>query len=57
MSEITLHNAQRIATLLSGVIKGMSLYPAGHPAVRQPLQDIMTMLLAALQGYQRFGRG
>ncbi|MFZ3209418.1 MAG: HD-GYP domain-containing protein [Geobacteraceae bacterium] len=50
MSEINLHNAQRMAVLLAGVIKGMSLYPSGHPAVRQPLQEIMTMFLAPLQG-------
>lgn len=49
MSEISLRNAQRIATLLSGAIKGMSLYPVGHPAVLQPLQEIMTILLEALQ--------
>jgi HD-GYP domain-containing protein (c-di-GMP phosphodiesterase class II) len=57
MSEITLQNAQRMAVLLSGVIKGMSLYPVGHPAVRQPLQDIMTMLLASLQGLSEVRMG
>lgn len=41
MSEISLQIAQRLATLLSGAMKGMTFYPARHPAIMQPLQEIM----------------
>lgn len=41
MSEISLQTAQRLATLLSGAMKGMTFYPARHPAIMQPLQEIM----------------
>jgi HD-GYP domain-containing protein (c-di-GMP phosphodiesterase class II) len=43
MREISLGNAQRIVTLLSAAMKGMTLYPAGHPAIIQPLQEIMAV--------------
>ncbi|ABQ24348.1 HD-GYP domain-containing protein [Geotalea uraniireducens] len=41
MSEISLQTAQRLVTLLSGAMKGMTFYPARHPAIMQPLQEIM----------------
>lgn len=40
MSDLTLQRAQRLATLLSGSIKGISFYPAGHPAIKQPIQEM-----------------
>ncbi|HEY6838669.1 MAG TPA: HD-GYP domain-containing protein [Geobacteraceae bacterium] len=40
MSDVTMQRAQRLATLLSGAIKGISFYPAGHPAVKQPIQEM-----------------
>jgi HD-GYP domain-containing protein (c-di-GMP phosphodiesterase class II) len=43
MREISLGNAQRIVTLLSAAMKGMTLYPAGHPAIIHPLQEIMAV--------------
>ncbi|RII28900.1 MAG: HD family phosphohydrolase [Geobacter sp.] len=40
MGSISLQNAQRLTTLISGATKGLHLYPEGHPAVVQPLQQI-----------------
>ncbi len=40
MSETSMQIAQRLATLLSGAMKGMTFYPAGHPAIIQPLREI-----------------
>ena len=40
MGAISLQNAQRLTTLISGATKGLHLYPVGHPAIIQPLQQI-----------------
>jgi len=40
MGTMTLQSAQRLTTLISGATKGMHLYPVGHPAIMQPLQEI-----------------
>ena len=42
-------NAQRIATMLSGSIKGMTLYPAGHPAILNPVKEIVGLVETALR--------
>jgi putative nucleotidyltransferase with HDIG domain len=49
MSEISLQNAQRIATLLSGAVKGVAFYPVGHPAVMNPVQEIASLAHEVLQ--------
>jgi putative nucleotidyltransferase with HDIG domain len=49
MSNVTLPLAQRLLTLLIGAIKGNSFYPAGHPAVKQPLQEMDTAFRTILQ--------
>ncbi len=43
-----LQHAQRLATLLSGAIRGAGLYPPGHPASLQPFRD-MEPVIQALQ--------
>ena len=44
MSEITIEAAQRVAMLLTASIKTVLLYPQAHPAVRQPLQELVDIL-------------
>ncbi|MCM0080705.1 HD-GYP domain-containing protein [Geomonas sp. Red32] len=39
-SDEGLHNAHRLATLLSGGIRGGGYYPPGHPASRQPFIEM-----------------
>ena len=48
MIENGMQHAQRLATLLSGAIRGVGLYPQGHPASRQPFRE-MEALVSALQ--------
>ncbi len=48
MSNLPFETAQRALTLLSGSIKGVAMYPAGHPAVRQPLQELHAILASRL---------
>lgn len=43
-----LQQAQRLATLLSGAIRGSGLYPPGHPASLQPYRE-MEAIVVALQ--------
>ena len=43
-----LQQAQRLATLLSGAIRGAGLYPPGHPASLQPFRE-MEPVIQALQ--------
>lgn len=43
-----LQQAQRLATLLSGAIRGSGLYPPGHPASLQPFRE-MESVIATLQ--------
>ncbi len=49
MSKNSQDQAQRFATLLSGAIKGMAYYPAGHPAVLQPIRDIAAIAAEAFK--------
>ena len=49
MSEITSITAQRFAMLLSASIKTVMLYPQAHPAVRQPLQELVEILTDLLK--------
>ncbi|WP_243375033.1 HD domain-containing phosphohydrolase [Geotalea sp. SG265] len=57
MSEIGEDVAQRLATLLSGAIKGTSLYPAGHPATLGPLQEMASIVEKALRTRPEIGLG
>jgi len=38
----------RLLTVFSGAVKGMALYPASHPAIRQPLDELETTIAALL---------
>ena len=41
MAEITHHDAQRAAMLLTASIKSVVFYPQAHPSVRQPLEELV----------------
>jgi putative nucleotidyltransferase with HDIG domain len=49
MSDINQATAQRIAALLAGSIKGIAFYPAGHPAIKQPLLELADLFRELLQ--------
>lgn len=57
MGTLDKSNALRVITLFSGVVKGISFYPASHPAVRQPLVELYTMLTTALSSAQQVSWG
>jgi len=57
MGTITLQNAQRLATLLSGATKGLNFYPAGHPSIMQPVQEIYAGCQASLADMQEIRLG
>lgn len=57
MGNLDKSNALRVITLFSGVVKGISFYPASHPAVRQPLVELYTMLTTALSSAQQVSWG
>jgi len=46
MIENGLQHAQRLATLLSGAIRGAGLYPPGHPASLQPFREMEAVITA-----------
>jgi putative nucleotidyltransferase with HDIG domain len=43
-SALTLQGAQRLATLLAGIIRAVTLYPPDNPALTRPLSDLATSL-------------
>jgi putative nucleotidyltransferase with HDIG domain len=51
MIEQELQQAQRLATLLSGGIRGVGYYPPGHPAALQPFREL-ELAVGAMQGDQ-----
>ena len=57
MSSASQLTAQRVATLFSGVLKGINFYPASHPSVLQPLRELDATLgeLLREQGEINFG--
>lgn len=57
MSEITKQAAQRAAMLLTASIKTVLLYPQAHPAVRQPLQELVGLLNDMLGGKKELHLG
>jgi putative nucleotidyltransferase with HDIG domain len=57
MSNVTQTIAQRTATLLSGSIKGISFYPAGHPAVKQPILELTDLFREVLQSQPELRMG
>lgn len=50
MAEITKQDAQRAAMLLTASIKSVLLYPLAHPAVRQPLQELIGLMGEMMEG-------
>lgn len=57
MGTLDKSNALRVITLFSGVVKGISFYPASHPAVRQPLVELYSTLTTALSSAQQVSWG
>jgi putative nucleotidyltransferase with HDIG domain len=57
MSNVSQQRAQRVATLFSGVLKGIHFYPASHPSILQPLRELDATLgeLLREQGVLNFG--
>jgi putative nucleotidyltransferase with HDIG domain len=55
--KLTLANAQRLASIFSGLIRSTTLYPPGNPALTRPLNDLHALITAHLQGVNslRFG--
>jgi putative nucleotidyltransferase with HDIG domain len=49
MSGITHLDAQKAAMLLTASIKSVTLYPQSHPAVKQPLQELVEVLSSMLR--------
>ncbi len=49
-TKISLHNAQRLATIFSGLIRNASLYPPGNPSLTRPLNDLHSLIVEQLQG-------
>ncbi len=50
-------NAQRVAMLLAGAIKGINFYPADHPAVLRPLQELHAVISGTLQNQPEIDLG
>jgi len=48
MGAINKASALHLITLFSGAVKGVSFYPASHPAIRQPLMELYKMMTTAL---------
>jgi HD-GYP domain-containing protein (c-di-GMP phosphodiesterase class II) len=57
MGSLDQTNALRLVTLFAATVKGMSLYPASHPAIRQSLAELYTILSAALRQEERVSWG
>lgn len=49
MADLTHSAAQRAAMLLTASIKSVAFYPQAHPAVRQPLQELVELLASLLE--------
>ncbi len=47
--KITQQDAQRLATILSGLIRNSTLYPPGNPAITRPLHDLHNLILEQLR--------
>ncbi|MFZ4859239.1 MAG: HD-GYP domain-containing protein [Desulfuromonadaceae bacterium] len=57
MGAINKANALHLITLFSGAVKGVSFYPASHPAIRQPLMELHSLLTAALSDEKQLSWG
>jgi putative nucleotidyltransferase with HDIG domain len=57
IQKLTLANAQRLASIFSGLIRSTSLYPPGNPALTRPLNDLHSLITTHLHGVNslRFG--
>jgi putative nucleotidyltransferase with HDIG domain len=48
--KLSLADAQRLASIFSGLIRSTTLYPPGNPALTRPLNDLHALVSAHLQG-------
>lgn len=48
-AKLTLANAQRLASIFSGLIRSTTLYPPGNPALTRPLNDLHGLIVDHLQ--------
>ena len=48
--KLTFSNGQRLASIFSGLIRSITIYPPGNPALARPLNDLHTLLVEHLQG-------
>jgi len=49
LQKLTLANAQRLASIFSGLIRSTTLYPPGNPALTRPLNDLYAMIAEQLR--------
>jgi len=47
--KLLLADAQRLASIFSGLIRSTTLYPPGNPALTRPLKDLHNLIVAQLQ--------
>ena len=57
MGSLYKQNALALITLFSGAVKGMTFYPASHPAIKQPLMELHTILTRALDAEEQVSWG
>jgi putative nucleotidyltransferase with HDIG domain len=48
-TKLTFANAQRLASIFSGLIRSTTLYPPGNPALTRPLNDLHSLIAEQLQ--------
>lgn len=48
-SKLSFADAQRLASIFSGIIRSTTLYPPGNPALTRPLNDLHNLIAAHLQ--------
>ncbi len=49
LAKLTLADAQRLASIFSGLIRSTTLYPPGNPALTRPLQDLHALVESHLK--------
>lgn len=49
LAKLTLADAQRLASIFSGLIRSTTLYPPGNPALTRPLQDLYALVESHLK--------
>jgi len=48
IKKMTLADAQRLASILFGLIRNTSLYPQGNPSLTRPLNELHTLITEQL---------